>query len=340
LISLRKSIDERDAAETRRLLDKAFDSFLSAIDAVAEYAVEVEAGDLKGYRARLEKLRNGISADRSVEALERASKELERELAEYNGRLTEAYAGSKEEIQKIATVLQGVSAGLADRQQQYGQEFEGIAAGLERTALIDDLRQIRVLITSQVGQLRGAFESMTRENASMLEPLQAELRSLESRMQQAERLAALDALTNLPNRREGERLAEELIRQGLPLCLIILDLNRFKLINDRYGHSCGDQVLQQFAKRLASAVRAGDVACRWGGDEFLLMLKGQLPDAIHRSRQLASQLHGRYPLVSQGRKIEVEISASFGVAQCQKGDSISAAFERADTMLYQIKGKR
>ena len=112
-----------------------------------------------------------------------------------------------------------------------------------------------------------------------------------------EKSATTDFLTGLNNPRAlFERLKTELARcerEGSPLTVMVCDLNRFKQVNDRFGHSAGNRVLQQFAKGLAGLCRATDVTARFGGDEFVLVLPGMNPDAvaekIHALSDLASK---------------------------------------------------
>ena len=103
-----------------------------------------------------------------------------------------------------------------------------------------------------------------------------EMRILQARAEEFERLALVDSLTGLSNRRVAEeRLASEAARSeryGHPLTVISFDLDKFKQINDTYGHPAGDQVLKDFAHRLGSAIRKSDIAARMGGDEFLVLL--------------------------------------------------------------------
>ncbi len=148
-------------------------------------------------------------------------------------------------------------------------------------------------------------------------------------------LATTDPLTGLANRRTAEqRLQAEAARSqryGHPLTVVALDLNRFKQINDEYGHAAGDLVLQAFAQRLASAVRLSDLAVRMGGDEFMLVLPEcrieQVPALFGRIRPLE--------VIFQGTCIPVEFSA--GCVAYQQGETPGQFLERADQTLYADK---
>ena len=162
-----------------------------------------------------------------------------------------------------------------------------------------------------------------------------EMSQLKDRAEEFHKQATIDPLTGLHNRRVGEqRLAAEAERSrryGHPLTVLALDLNNFKEINDRYGHPAGDQVLKEFAARLASTIRLSDLAVRMGGDEFLLLL----PECP--SEQVKAMLARLNPLEVdyQGHKIPVTFSAGwvgYGI-----GETPEQFLERADKTLYADK---
>lgn len=153
-----------------------------------------------------------------------------------------------------------------------------------------------------------------------------------------EEKALLDPLTGLGNRAMFDRhLAAEIalrIRFNTPLSCIVMDVDHFKEINDAHGHPLGDQVLHAIADVITKICRAGDVGCRYGGDEFVVIAPHTTAD---EARLLADRMGTAIGKVAFQRKgITVRISASFGVA-----DSTSvydrSMFQRADDALYQSK---
>jgi diguanylate cyclase (GGDEF)-like protein len=148
-------------------------------------------------------------------------------------------------------------------------------------------------------------------------------------------LAMIDALTGLYNRRFAEqRLVAEVARsarKGHPLTVVLLDLDEFKHINDTYGHPAGDLVLQEFAAALNRAVRGGDLAVRWGGDEFLLIL----PECNHEQLKLVLDRLGPLELAWEGRKFPIKYSA--GWKDYASGDQPDSMLAAADQALYANK---
>lgn len=157
----------------------------------------------------------------------------------------------------------------------------------------------------------------------------------EARAEEFHRLAVLDPLTGLYNRRYAmERLAAEAARakrHGRALTVMLLDLNHFKEVNDRYGHIAGDLALTTFARLLNKAVRASDLAARMGGDEFIAIL----PECS--SEQAHSLVNRLSPFEVDFRGEKILLCFSSGWAGCQGEETPEQLLERADRMLYANK---
>jgi len=155
-----------------------------------------------------------------------------------------------------------------------------------------------------------------------------------------ERQALIDGLTGLANRRQCEEtLADELARVerfGGSIAVVVADLDWFKDVNDRYGHPAGDTVLREFARLLQETVRDVDLAGRWGGEEFLLILPGtDLEGGAQVAERIRFSLARRIVLAADGTPIPV--TASFGVAATPPARTGSELFAAADAALYEAK---
>jgi diguanylate cyclase (GGDEF)-like protein len=154
---------------------------------------------------------------------------------------------------------------------------------------------------------------------------------------QAERLAQTDFLTGLDNRRaffeHGQTLANYCERSRLPLCVVMIDADHFKQINDRYGHAVGDAVLRHLASQIKYSLRKSDVCGRMGGEEFAMLL----PDtSLAEATALAERFCQSYAATPmRGEGVEVANTVSIGVA-CD-GYDIDHLLHCADVALYQAK---
>lgn len=158
---------------------------------------------------------------------------------------------------------------------------------------------------------------------------------------QLERTARSDALTELSNRRDFYDKAEHEMarsrRSGLPFCVLMLDVDHFKRVNDHYGHAGGDDVLRQLARVLVAQLRTVDISARLGGEEFSVLMPGTpLAEAAHAAERLRAALQAAPVALRDGRQLFV--TASIGLTQWNADDmDIDATLKRADAALYRAK---
>lgn len=184
-----------------------------------------------------------------------------------------------------------------------------------------------------------AVSSLSAQLRAMRERLQKQKAELETALEKIRRVATLDELTGLPNRRHMRELLAEHIarleRDGPAFAVALADLDHFKSINDRYGHSVGDDVLAGFADRARAHLRSTDIVGRWGGEEFVIILAGpaspELDSGVERMRRSLRET----PVCADVPEIRLTFSA--GVTNYRKGEAIDDLIERADKALYDAK---
>lgn len=153
--------------------------------------------------------------------------------------------------------------------------------------------------------------------------------------------ARSDVLTGLPNRRAlDEHLDEEIsisLHSGRPFGVVMMDLDGFKVVNDTYGHECGDDILRQVAKNIQDSLRTSDFIARYGGDEMTLILPDtDLPQAAHVARKIQSQLTSMEFKLPDGKTISLGVTG--GIALYPKhADTASGLLRAADEALYKAK---
>jgi len=154
-----------------------------------------------------------------------------------------------------------------------------------------------------------------------------------------EQMATTDKLTGIMNRQSFEynfrRLRTSSSHDGSPLSLVIIDIDHFKQINDHYGHLVGDRVLQRVAQLIMDSLRRSDRVFRWGGDEFLVLLKECAGEEALLRMQTLVQLIGQTVIDTPNSTIHV--TASCGVAAYRATETLDQLMERADIALYQAK---
>lgn len=178
---------------------------------------------------------------------------------------------------------------------------------------------------------------LSNELADMGRELLSAHRKLQQREAEIRRLSLTDSLTGLANRRRlDEALATEIERArryGSRLAFVLLDIDHFKRVNDEYGHGVGDAVIRAVADTLQSQVRESDVAARWGGEEFAVLLPetGAEAAAACAERIRAALERAQVPPVAW------TLSASLGVAELAPGEDPHSLVKRADDALYRAK---
>jgi diguanylate cyclase (GGDEF)-like protein len=194
---------------------------------------------------------------------------------------------------------------------------------------IDELRAENEKLRRQLDELRLTYQ-YTMEHGTFIE------NELEERVRETTLLSLTDPLTGIYNRLKfNQSLNGELQRraaEGNMPCLIMFDIDHFKVVNDTYGHHVGDTILVELIKLVNHLIRKGDVLARWGGEEFVLLttdmdLKGNKAIAERIRAEIQSF---RFPKVGT-------ITCSFGVAQMLATDSAEEIFRRVDRALYMAK---
>lgn len=146
-------------------------------------------------------------------------------------------------------------------------------------------------------------------------------------------LSEQDPLTGLFNRRAGEDfLSNNINDTNLVFGLILFDIDHFKRINDEYGHDIGDTVLIEIVSRCKAHIRSHDLFMRWGGEEFLIVIKDV---GIERTAQIAEKL--RVAIATGEMYPGLIVTASFGVTEVNESDTVNVLLKRADTALYAAK---
>jgi len=159
---------------------------------------------------------------------------------------------------------------------------------------------------------------------------------LEQDYKKIELLSVTDKLTQLYNRTKIEQLFSEIIKRAERydevFSVILLDLDHFKAVNDKYGHLVGDSVLKELSQILVNTVRGTDYVGRWGGEEFIIIAPMTDADSAAELAEKVRKRIEKYPFTKVGNK-----TASFGVALFVQGDSEDSMTSRADEHLYRAK---
>jgi diguanylate cyclase len=241
-------------------------------------------------------------------------------------------------MREIVSVLLGYVGEIGDQANKYGDALTHYISELQADLAVRDVERILEALVSHTQSLQSAQSSMRRR----LNESTTELERLRLELQAARREAATDPLTGLLNRKGLEAAIEQAIlerpSEGAPLCLLMIDIDHFKRINDQYGHLLGDKVLRLVGATLSQSIKGRDTAGRYGGEEFAVLL----PDTpLEGARTLADQIR---MAIAAGRILRMDnrqpigqVTVSIGLTAYRLGEEPAQLLQRADEALYQSK---
>ena len=246
----------------------------------------------------------------------------------------EAASSAEAELTRILEYLSVAGEGTAE----YGKVLEAFSGDISESG---EPETIKTVITNALVATR----DMERQNKSLEEKFQAssvEISRLREDLESMRHEAMTDGLTGIANRKlfdvELRRNALEAMEKGQLLSLLMLDIDHFKKFNDTYGHQIGDQVLKLLAQTLTSSIKGQDLAARFGGEEFCVILPGTgLDNAVKvaeiiRNKVGSKQVKNRTTGESMG-----QVTVSIGAGEFRYGEPLSQLILRSDAAMYSAK---
>ena len=243
--------------------------------------------------------------------------------------------------QSLEAMVSEINASMQDTISGTGEFQAMLDKSFSRLMRLDDeglsIDETMGLVRELVQGSRHISQS-TRQFHSQLSEAEKEIAELKTKLQQSREEALHDALTGLLNRRAFDRELEHLLTLAQPFAVIILDIDRFKSINDGFGHVFGDQVLKAIARRVKDSCKNGERPFRIGGEEIAILLPGR---TLLIARQFAEALRRAVEKICvkdrrSGQNLNA-LSASFGVAEYQSQDDYESIMRRTDEQLYRAK---
>jgi len=335
MISLKKHIESWNEGFTDDLALQTWQSLLLVAGKSCDRAVP----DLKSNLAqRLSDLSSRLSPPVTPEVLASASQTAGVELSRWAELAFLRHEAGGRDLKEIVDVMAKAIASVTERDERYAVEVGGLTQKLHAIANISDPAVIRRSILESVSALTVGVERIAEEGRRSLLRLSAEVEDYRSRLVKSERLSSLDPLTGLANRRCFEDQLDVRIRAGKCFCLILIDLDNFKDVNDRLGHLAGDEVLKHFAGKLRVQFPSVDLVARWGGDEFAVIISSSQKDAQARVYGMRRSALGECRINVVRQLVTVMVDASMGVVEWDGVENGTEMLARADRCMYLGKG--
>lgn len=246
-------------------------------------------------------------------------------------RLDDAAQTIRGMLLSLAAAIQRTDKAASDS----SQTLDDVRHTIDRMNLPSDLKDMHALLLGEIDRM------ITSNNALQNELIQSQ-EVLANQRQQIENLKTavrIDGMTQLANRAFFDEKLREMTqlrdRYDDSFCLLLIDVDNFKVINDTYGHQGGDRVLKGVAFKIRANLRSTDFVARFGGDEFaVLLVKASAKAAAVIGRKLCEEIENSRFILDGN---EIRTTLSIGLAEAENGESETSLLKRADTALYQVK---
>lgn len=251
VISLKKLIE----SNPEELLLGTLCAYRAALQAMGDSGVKACPPLGTQLQLGLSNLQLQLSEGTTPRRMQETEQRVEAELERWGELSADYYQRKTEEFKEIMMIMARTAEAVGDRDQRYSKQFSEFTGRLHSLASMDDLTKIRDSLVSSASELQAGVNRMAQDGEEVVARMRGELRQYQVKLEEVERLASVDSLTGLQNRRRIEEGLELRISQRQPFAVLIFDLNAFKQVNDTYGHTAGDDVLRQFAGELQAAFR-------------------------------------------------------------------------------------
>jgi diguanylate cyclase len=344
MISIKKYLDGENASpepqaepEEKNILPVAMSAYRSALQEMGNCSLDACPALGEELKQDLGKLGESLSRDISSQKVATAEVSVKEKMQDWGRRAAGHYQQKTSEVKEILLVLARTAESVGARDQRCAQQITDVTTRLKAIANLEDLTQIRASIEKSASELKTSIDRMTEEGKAAIEQLRGEVTNYQAKLEEAEKVALRDALTGSLSRRCVENQIERRIGSAAPFCVAILDIDRFKQVNDEYGHLVGDELLKQFATELQSRSRTTDLIGRWGGDEFIIVLDCALAKAKPQIDRLHEWVCGNYTVHGNAGPIKLKVNASIGLAEHRPREASKSLVDRADADMYKHK---
>lgn len=320
-------------AEREALFRTALDCYLNTIQHIAEFLGAVAPELASPHQEQLIKLRQRLAFEPTRQTLLESQEILDRELEAVAAKAGDSRDAKVNDLRRISVILAQADDAFLIRNHGCTDQLRHLTKELDKAESLEDPAQAREKLTAQLSELRTFVDTIQEDSSHVFARLQDQIEEFRANLTMPEAVASFDAVTALPNLREFARQIASRLNTTTPFCLLTFNLQGFDQVAKTSGPLFEDEILRQVGTGLASQIRARDLACRWEGGKFLVILECGLVEATARARQIALWLSGHYRAEIEGQEKIAELKVVVGITERHPDDGLHELVQRAESSL-------
>jgi diguanylate cyclase len=332
-------------AEFEAKIDLLQRSIPALLHFLKSFALDIEELETDKYKHILDELRTMFQEFENPKKLELHFEKRKDDILMFIERQHSYVQDRDKELRDIIDLLTKAMANSSVDNREFYRRVHDQSEKIIEISLLDDIKKLKQALKQEVEQMRAIVDLKQNQDQRQIQLLAGQVDVLQKELEKTKTKSMTDGLTGIYNRQAfDEHLAEKIERRhdmNGDFSLLLMDLDNFKAINDKYGHLIGDRVLMAFAQKCRLSTRADDFFARYGGEEFAIILNGAgLRDALNKASQICKTIaSARYATCETQTNDYISMTVSIGVGPYKNGDTVETLIARADKALYEAKNK-
>ncbi|MFN7915274.1 MAG: GGDEF domain-containing protein [Vicinamibacterales bacterium] len=336
-------------ANVEAFVDKRGDAFALFLDRLMEVlqqlAPEADPQEREEFQIRIKEYRSALHDPRRRSELPQVTDACILLCRTYLEGSRTYHAEREKELTEVIAILRDAAKLSVGTSTDFNSQVLASSDRFLRISELENIRELRKRMNDEVGNLRRAVAEKQQKDEEAYTALTRRVETLQAKLSEMEVEATVDPLTKVGNRRRFDSSLKRLVQtakdNGTSIALAMIDVDHFKKINDTHGHPIGDRVLVCVAQWLSKGVRQTDVVCRYGGEEFSILLPGASATEVEgRMKKLLMDIsNSSYEYDVLGRKERVHFTVSCGLVDLDADEGPDGLVKRADEALYEAKKK-
>ncbi len=325
------------------------DMLLRSVDVILRFlkafALDIEEIQSERYKEEVQELTERFQSEKRSKRLEIHFERQKERILKFIERQKSYIQDRETELRDIIDLLAKAMANLNIENIEFYHRIHEQGEKIIEISGLNDIKKIKNALKVEVEQMWEMVELKQDQEKRQIQSLANQVNTLQAELEVAKKRSMTDGLTGVYNRHALDQYLTDRIERNhmvhIDFSLMMIDIDNFKLINDKYGHPIGDRVLVALAQKCHGAIRGDDFLARYGGEEFTIILEGAtFRNALKKARSICNNIASvRYATSEVQTDDYLSMTVSIGMSQFKKSDTPKELIARADKALYEAKRK-